>query len=30
MYQLTKQKKSLLFELWYDNVEYATAEYSGF
>ena len=30
MHKLTTESKTLMIELWYNNEEYATAEYSGF
>ena len=30
MHKLTTESKTLMIELWYNNEQYATAEYSGF
>ena len=30
MYRFTIEPKTLMIELWYNNEEYAYAEYSGF
>ena len=30
MHKLTTESKTLMIELWYNNEEYAIAEYSGF
>ena len=30
MHKLTSEAKTLIIELWYNNEEYAIAEYSGF